>query len=274
MGDSGRELSALFTWRSAVVESELASSRRLVALVLSLHMSERGDSCFPAVRTIAAETGLSTSTVGPAIEELVEAGFLTVERGNRGRGGRGKVNRYRATFPETRPPSSETTDGDDPGDDAKRRDGRDVPGGKRRDGRTDPDVNVAPTATEGVMIEDVMPPDPDERDPRAEAEQIVREWWEERDRAPTCSFVGVVKWVETAIVQGSDPDDLRYGLRTALVPTAASVEVAIARRDRAGGGDPGPSSSEERLGTRAMSAVPAEDAVTLDELLDAAREGT
>lgn len=94
-------LSPLFTWRSAIAspESELPSTARLVALVLSLHMNERGASCFPSVPTIASEAGLSDRAVQKAIGCLKEAGWLLVNVGG-SRQGKRVTSTYRATFPE------------------------------------------------------------------------------------------------------------------------------------------------------------------------------
>jgi hypothetical protein len=95
-------LSPLFTWRSAIAspESALPPTPRLVALVLSLHMNERGASCFPSVATIAAEAGLSDRAVQKAIRCLTEAGWLIVKLGGSAQGGRRIANTYRATFPD------------------------------------------------------------------------------------------------------------------------------------------------------------------------------
>lgn len=91
-------LSPLFTWRSAVCESGLRPSVRHVALTLSTHMSERGDSCFPSLATLAEETGLHKETVHKAIAELEEASYLQVTRPETT--GRGRANHYRACVPE------------------------------------------------------------------------------------------------------------------------------------------------------------------------------
>lgn len=67
---------------------------RLVALTLSLHMSERGDSCWPCLKTIANESGLNRRTVTRALDELENLGWLVRERGG------GVVStRYSATTP-------------------------------------------------------------------------------------------------------------------------------------------------------------------------------
>lgn len=92
-------LSPVFTWRSAIAsgESGLSPTQRLVALVLSLHMSERGDSCFPKVQTIAEEAGLNGATVRKAIGALETEGWLLVERPAEANGK--QANRYSAAMP-------------------------------------------------------------------------------------------------------------------------------------------------------------------------------
>lgn len=98
-GSAGRptRLAPLFTWRSAIAETDLHPSARLVALTLSLHMSERGDGCFPSLATLLAETGLARQTVIDAIKSLEAGGLLEVKRGR----GRGNPNRYRALIPDS-----------------------------------------------------------------------------------------------------------------------------------------------------------------------------
>lgn len=98
------QLSPLFTWRSAICESDLPSTSRHVALVLSLHMSERGDSCFPSMRTLADETGYSRRTVQTHIQRLCDDGWLqqigwkTWETP----GGPQRTKRWKATVPRGR----------------------------------------------------------------------------------------------------------------------------------------------------------------------------
>lgn len=91
-----RQLSPLFTWRGAIAskESDLKATQRHVALTLSLHMSEKGDSCFPGIPLLAEETGLGQSTVRDSIRRLDEKGWLIRDV----RGGR-ESNRYTATVP-------------------------------------------------------------------------------------------------------------------------------------------------------------------------------
>lgn len=98
MGQSNRkdELSPLFSWRGEVCGSHLAPTQRHVALTLSMHMNERGGSCFPGIDTLAEETGLDARTVQRALRVLADSGWLSVERG----GGRGRSNRYTAIVPQ------------------------------------------------------------------------------------------------------------------------------------------------------------------------------
>lgn len=98
MSEGTARLSPLFTWRSAVCDSDLPPTARHVALTLSLHMNERGGSCFPSREELARETGLSVRTVDKAIRTLEDAGWLHVERPARQRG-RGHPNRYTARVP-------------------------------------------------------------------------------------------------------------------------------------------------------------------------------
>lgn len=73
---SGEELAPLFTWRSAVTDSDLKPVTRHVALTLSLHMNERGGSCWPSMATIGKETGLAPDTVRSHMRTLTKLGWL------------------------------------------------------------------------------------------------------------------------------------------------------------------------------------------------------
>jgi hypothetical protein len=87
------EAAPLFGWRSAILDSELGPTARFVALVISLHMNERGGSAFPKGVTIAKESGLNERTVWRAIGDLQDQGWITVETRP------GTSNLYRATIP-------------------------------------------------------------------------------------------------------------------------------------------------------------------------------
>lgn len=94
----------LFSWRSAVCESNLKATTRHVLLTLSLHMNERGGSCFPSVDTLAAETSLNRATVIRQLQIAEATGWLHVTR-SVGR----TSNRYEAVVPPKLEPSCKTT---------------------------------------------------------------------------------------------------------------------------------------------------------------------
>lgn len=58
--------------------SELKPRARLVLQCLIFHANKEG-SCFPSLKTIAAECGYGLSTVKRALKELCEAGFIEKE---------------------------------------------------------------------------------------------------------------------------------------------------------------------------------------------------
>lgn len=86
-------LSPLFTWRSAIAESDLAPTSKLVAFALSLHMNERGESCFPSQTTLAKETSLGERTVRYHLLFLERLGWIVREKR------RGRSDLYSTTTP-------------------------------------------------------------------------------------------------------------------------------------------------------------------------------
>src|SRR6185312_8349654 len=87
-GDTTPGLRALFTWRSAIADSDLSPGERLVAFTLSLHMNERGGSAFPTVATISRESGLSVRSVQGHLKNLTEKRWLVLVAETNGRRGR------------------------------------------------------------------------------------------------------------------------------------------------------------------------------------------
>lgn len=103
MGEE-RDFKPLFTWRGAVCDSNLPPTCRHVLLTVSLHMNERGGSCFPSVGKIAAETGLNRATVIRQLQHARDNGWLLVGQ-SRGRAS----NTYTAVIPPLDQPSRKTT---------------------------------------------------------------------------------------------------------------------------------------------------------------------
>lgn len=100
-------LSPLFTWRGAICDSDLHPTSRHVALTLSMHMNERGGSCFPRFDTLADETGLHYDTVRTHVRKLAAGGWLVKQTIRRGEG-RGTRTEYTATVPSTDSPEQST----------------------------------------------------------------------------------------------------------------------------------------------------------------------
>lgn len=89
----------LFSWRSAIADSDLPPTTRHVALALSTYMSERGDSAFPGAERLAHDTALHVSTVREKLGQLVETGWLVMlERGGT-KGVKRHANVYQASVP-------------------------------------------------------------------------------------------------------------------------------------------------------------------------------
>lgn len=96
---SNDTLAPLFTWRSAICESDLAPTTRHVALTLSLYMNERGGSAHPGAPRLADDTGLHVSTIRAELGKLLDGGWLAlVQRGGL-KGERRVANAYEARFP-------------------------------------------------------------------------------------------------------------------------------------------------------------------------------
>lgn len=68
-------------WRSRVFESNLTPKARLVALALAKYYRENKE-CYPSYGTLREDTGYTNNhTIGDAIKELVENGFVKVLKG-------------------------------------------------------------------------------------------------------------------------------------------------------------------------------------------------
>ncbi len=76
-----------------IYSSDLSHRARAVYMYLT-DRADRDGKCWPAIKTIAKELGLSSSTVKRALNELCQAGLLTKESRWRENGGR-TSNLYR-----------------------------------------------------------------------------------------------------------------------------------------------------------------------------------
>ena len=88
-----------WTWERAVMESDLSSTARLVALVINAHTTPSGEGAYPGRETIARKAGIkSPATVTKALKDLEEAGYVVVTRRNNG--AERKTNSYELQIPE------------------------------------------------------------------------------------------------------------------------------------------------------------------------------
>lgn len=69
-----------------IYQSDLSHRARAVYMCLKDHADREGK-CWPGIKTIAAELGLSRSTVKRALDDLCRAGFLVKESRWRENGG-------------------------------------------------------------------------------------------------------------------------------------------------------------------------------------------
>jgi hypothetical protein len=87
-----------FSWRTAVLESDLPATTRHVLLTLACHMNDAGESCFPSIAKLCRETGLSNRTVITHLNLAKDSGWLRI--GKIGFAGqRWAQNDYRISYP-------------------------------------------------------------------------------------------------------------------------------------------------------------------------------
>lgn len=92
-------VSQAWSWRAAIMQSDLEPTTRHVLLTISMHMNEKGEGCYPSQELLAAETGLSREWVSKQIKTAVAKGWLLIEKhGFKGR--KWKRNEYLPRWPE------------------------------------------------------------------------------------------------------------------------------------------------------------------------------
>lgn len=89
---------AVWSWREAIAKSDLEPFTRLVLHTLANHMNKYGEGCFPKVKTIADESGMSERSVLSHIKKAVDAGYL-VKKKHGFSGQRNNQNDYAAVYP-------------------------------------------------------------------------------------------------------------------------------------------------------------------------------
>lgn len=69
----------MFSWRKAILKSKLAPTTRHVLLTLACHMNAAGESCYPSIKLLCEETGLSNRSVITHLQIAKEEGWITVD---------------------------------------------------------------------------------------------------------------------------------------------------------------------------------------------------
>lgn len=131
--------STAWTWRHAIIKSDLPATTRHVLLTVSMHMNELGEGCYPTIEMLVKETGLSKRSVLTHLQAGIDAGWLVrLELGLRGR--KWRRCEYRSRWPDRGEAIVDDDPDDQPiGEEAKRAD-RDAPRGdeaRRADGETE-----------------------------------------------------------------------------------------------------------------------------------------
>jgi len=86
----------VWSWRDAVRKAKIAPLTKLVCYTLSNYLSDVGEGCFPSIKTLEADTGLSNRSLATHLEKASEAGLLEIRRKARN----GRCNVYLPKFPE------------------------------------------------------------------------------------------------------------------------------------------------------------------------------
>lgn len=96
-------LKPLFSWRAAIASEYGPASpvTRHVLLTLGLHMSDKGDSCFPSIKLLCEETALSNRTVITHLQEAELAGWIKRSDRRKQDGQDWKGKEYRAAIPQS-----------------------------------------------------------------------------------------------------------------------------------------------------------------------------
>ena len=89
-----KRLAPIFTWRSAILHSDLPSTTKLVALAISIYLNEMTHTAWPSAVTLARDTSLSDRSVREHVHILEREGWLRREERL------GKTTLLSATTPE------------------------------------------------------------------------------------------------------------------------------------------------------------------------------
>lgn len=87
-----------FSWRSAILDSNLPATTKYILLVLSTYMNDHGTGCYPTIATLARRSSLTDRSVKTHLGRAKRDGWLT-KRKHGFRGQRWANNEYSIAFP-------------------------------------------------------------------------------------------------------------------------------------------------------------------------------
>lgn len=89
----------VWSWKDAVVSSQLEPNTKFILLVLSLYMDAKGGSCYPTIDTLVKDSSLARATVIKHLALAEQAGFIRKKR-HGFKGQEWANNEYLATYPK------------------------------------------------------------------------------------------------------------------------------------------------------------------------------
>ncbi|MEZ5781186.1 MAG: helix-turn-helix domain-containing protein [Rhizobiaceae bacterium] len=108
-------MSRAWTWRQAILKSKLPATTKHVLLVVSCHMNDVGEGCYPSTKSLAEKASLSERSVCTHLDEAEKLGWLKVQRHGFG-GQKWARNEYEAVWPKGTESGAEVDEGTEPDD--------------------------------------------------------------------------------------------------------------------------------------------------------------
>lgn len=97
MGDEGSQV-PVWTWRDAIRQAKVPTLTKTICWALANYISDVGEGCYPGVKRLMADTGMSNRSVATHLQNAVDAGLLHIERAERRAGRYGRTT-YLPRFP-------------------------------------------------------------------------------------------------------------------------------------------------------------------------------
>jgi hypothetical protein len=83
-----------FSWRQAMISSDLPATTKLVLHTIASHINAVGEACYPSMKTNMAEASLSNRAVCTHLERAAAEGWIVIEQ-HGFKGQRRRRNSYR-----------------------------------------------------------------------------------------------------------------------------------------------------------------------------------